>query len=142
MPGYRERIFAEYASTFQDAHPVFEPDAAARWDKAYNYYFQQWLQERKDAAIVDLACSGGKLLYFLKDRGYTQVSGVDISSSQVQLAKQVLPSVIEANVLDYLETHLDAFDLIVGLDIIEHFYKDEVLRFLDGRYVALKPGGA
>jgi len=31
--------------------------------------------------------------------------------------------------------------LITGFDIVEHFYKDEVLRFLDAAFAALKPGG-
>ena len=37
--------------------------------------------------------------------------------------------------------HSDCFDVILGLDIIEHFQKDQALRFLDGCCSALKPGG-
>jgi SAM-dependent methyltransferase len=66
---------------------------------------------------------------------------VDVSPDQVALARQVVPAVDRGDALAYLEGHRDAFDLIVGLDIIEHFDKDEVLRFLDGCHSALRPGG-
>ena len=52
-----------------------------------------------------------------------------------------MPDVREQNVLEFLEANRGAFDLITGLDIVEHFSKPEVLRFLDGCFSALKPGG-
>ena len=138
---YRSRIYAKYASGFQDAHEVFDERAAATWSKAYDYYLRGWLPQHKNAAIVDLACGGGKLLYFFKQRGYTRVSGVDISAEQVQIARQVGQDVGEENLLEFLGAHPGAFDLITGLDIVEHFDKDEVLRFLAGCFTALMPGG-
>lgn len=138
---YRSRIYEKYASNFQDASSVFNSEASKRWGTAYDYYLRDWLPAKKDANIVDVACGGGKLLHFFKQRDYTRLNGVDISHSQVQLARQVVSNVTEANVLEFLEANLNTFDLIVGLDIIEHFYKDEVLRFLDSCYAALKPGG-
>jgi SAM-dependent methyltransferase len=44
-------------------------------------------------------------------------------------------------VIKYLEAHLGEYDLIAGLDIVEHFHKPEVLRFLDACRAALRPGG-
>ena len=73
--------------------------------------------------------------------GYLNIEGVDISPEQVKLARQVTASVAEANVLEWLEAHSSTFDLITALDLIEHFQKPEVLRFLDACYNALKPGG-
>lgn len=49
--------------------------------------------------------------------------------------------VVEADVLDFLEEHPQAFDLITGLDGVEHFFKKEVIRLLDFCYAALRPGG-
>ncbi len=138
---YRTRIYEKYASGFQDTHQEFDAVAAARAGKVWDYYFRGWLPEQRDDSILDIACGNGKLLHFFKQRGYTNLTGVDISQEQVQIARQVLTNVIEANVLDFLETHSEAFDLITGFDIIEHFKKDEVLRFLDGCHAALKPDG-
>jgi len=73
--------------------------------------------------------------------GYLNIQGVGISPEQVRLARQVIPDVAESNVLEWLEAHSSSFDLITALDLIEHFHKLEVLRFLDGCHNALKQGG-
>jgi SAM-dependent methyltransferase len=57
------------------------------------------------------------------------------------MARQVLPTVAEANVLDWLVDRGRQFDLIVSLDLIEHFQREEALRFLDLCFAALKPDG-
>jgi 2-polyprenyl-3-methyl-5-hydroxy-6-metoxy-1,4-benzoquinol methylase len=141
MSTYRQRIYENYASRFQGTQETFDFAGASRWGNSYDYRFRGWLPASKDATIVDLACGGGKLLYFFKERGFRVISGVDISPDQVKLARQVIPEVVEANALDFLAAHPHAFDLITGLDIIEHFQKEEVLRFLDLCHAALRPGG-
>jgi len=114
---------------------------ARRWGKAYRHYLRGWLPARRAACILDVACGGGKLLQFYLDAAYTDVHGVDVSPEQVALARQVTANVTQANVLDYLAENPSRFDLISGLDIVEHFRKDEVLQFLDLCFAALKPGG-
>jgi len=138
---YRKRIYTQYATRFQDAKEVFDQSGSSRWGKAYDYYLCSWLPEDKGASIVDLGCGGGRLLHFLKDRGYHRLQGIDISLEQVRLARQVIPEVKESDILDFLVEHRDCFDLILGLDIIEHFKKEEALQFLDGCYSALKTNG-
>lgn len=138
---YRTPIYKQYATNFQDASETFSEDVALRWGRGYRHYLHGWLPAKKNAVIVDVACGGGKLLYFFKNMEYQNVTGVDISPEQVKLARQVIPTVDEANVLDWLEAHPSTFDLITGLDIIEHLDKSEVLRFLDASFYALKPGG-
>lgn len=141
MTSYRSRIYAEYASRFQDAPETFDVKAARKWGGPYRYYLRRWLPERRDARILDVACGGGKLLQFYLDCGYTKISGIDLSPEQIALARQVTKQVVQANILEYLEQHENTFDFISGLDIIEHFYKEEVLCFLDLCFAALKPGG-
>jgi 2-polyprenyl-3-methyl-5-hydroxy-6-metoxy-1,4-benzoquinol methylase len=138
---YRTRIYEKYASRFMDSTERFDATEAARWGRAYDSYFRGWLPTDKNAAIVDLACGGGKLLHYFKQRGYTNLTGVDISPEQVALSKQVVDNVVQTNVLDFLESKPATFDLITGLDIVEHLHKDEVLRFLDTCFAALKLGG-
>lgn len=141
MTAYRERIYDRYASGFQDAGEAFDVAAAERWGKAFDWYLREWLPEDKNAPILEVACGRGNLLHFFKTRGFKNISGVDVSPEQVVLARQVIETVHEENVLEFLDAHGGEYELIVGLDIIEHFNKDEVLRFLDGCRSALKPGG-
>jgi SAM-dependent methyltransferase len=141
MTNYRERIYASYGKNFQDALENFDYNASFRWGKARRYHLRGWLPESKTARIVDLACGGGKLLHFFIEQGYQQVEGVDISPDQVALSSQITPNVTHGNVIEFLEANPGQFDLITGFDIVEHFYKDEALQFLDAAYAALKPGG-
>lgn len=137
----RHKIYSSYGSYFQDANDMFESSSAERWGKAYRWYLRQWLPKHKEAVIADLACGNGKLLYFLKDQGYKNLSGVDISPDQVSVARQVAPDVVQADVLEWLADKSHQFDLIVSLDFIEHLYRDEALHFLDLCHESLKPGG-
>lgn len=138
---YRTRLYSNYGEIFQSAPERFDADSAARWGRAYGYYLRGWLPESTDARIVDVACGYGRLLYFLRERGYRHITGVDISRDQVARAREVVPDVQQMNALDFLGAHRAEFDLITALDLIEHLTKDEVLRFLDGCLAALKAGG-
>jgi SAM-dependent methyltransferase len=141
MSDYRTRIYEQYASVQGAAQLDFDARNANRWGRAYDYYLRGFLPQNKHAAIADLACGAGRLLHFFKERGYENLAGTDISPEQVAIARQVVANVAHDDVCEYLAGHPSAFDLITGLDIIEHLDKNEVLRFLDGCCGSLKPGG-
>lgn len=140
---YRERIYSRYATVYQDASSKFDEKAAERWSRPYNKYLKNWLPGARDARILEVACGGGGLLYFLKQKGYKKIEGIDISREQVELSRQVLDEkrVHEGDAIHFLERHNICFDMIVGLDVIEHFTKDEVMDFLDACFRSLRPGG-
>jgi 2-polyprenyl-3-methyl-5-hydroxy-6-metoxy-1,4-benzoquinol methylase len=141
---YRERIYAHYASKFQDKVGAFNEQEAIHWGRPYGKsYFKGWLPRDLSAPVLEVACGGGRLLHLLKRLGYTDVSGVDLSPEQVALSRQVLPEerVHHEDVIAFLEQHKGQFHLIIGLDIVEHFEKDECLRFLDACREGLGPGG-
>ena len=138
---YRSRIYEQYGSRFQDATETFDKTAVERVERAYAYYFRGWLPKSKEARIVDVACGNGKLLYFYQQAGFTNISGIDISPEQISLAQEITPNVINANALDFLESQTTKYDLISGIDIIEHLHKQEVMRFIEICRNALKPNG-
>ncbi len=141
MTGYRQRIYASYGKTIQSVVGTFDEESARRWGAARDWYLRGWLPQDKDAQIADLACGGGKLLFFFDSKGYKNIRGVDISPYQIDLSLQVTPHVVQAEATAFLEENPGEFDLITGFDIIEHLYKDEALRFLDAAYRALRIGG-
>lgn len=138
---YRTRLYERYATICQGKTGDFDIAAAQRWGRAYDSYLSAWLPTDKNAAILDVACGSGMLLHFFKERGYTNISGVDLSPEQIQLARQVTTNISHGNCVEYLNARPQQFDLITGLDIVEHFKKDEVLDFLDACFSAIKPGG-
>ena len=142
LTNYRDRLYSNNGHDFQDAGERFDREGALRWARACAYHLRGWLPEHKETRILDLACGAGKLLFFFSQRGGHDLAGADISPVQVALARQVTPNVKRESVLDHLESNPASYDVIKGYEIVEHFYKDEVLRFLDGCLSALQPGGS
>ena len=138
---YRERLYENYASLVMRSSQAFDEAAADRWGKAYDHYLRGWLPADKNAAVLDVACGAGRLLHFFKRRGYANLTGVDLSPEQVSRARQVIPNVVQGDVLAFLAAHPESFDIITGLDLIEHLEKPTVVHFFDACHRALRPRG-
>jgi 2-polyprenyl-3-methyl-5-hydroxy-6-metoxy-1,4-benzoquinol methylase len=139
--GYRQRIYQRYASVFKAGTAAVDEAAIDHWGGTYDVYLAGWLPESRNAAIVDVACGPGWLLRFFVRRGYRDVHGVDVSAEQVELARHHAAQVEVGDLVTFLRARPRHFDLLTGLDIVEHFTKDEVLDFLDACHGALRPGG-
>jgi 2-polyprenyl-3-methyl-5-hydroxy-6-metoxy-1,4-benzoquinol methylase len=77
----------------------------------------------------------------LKDQGFTNASGIDLSSEQVRQAKARGLSAIVGDVFECLRGSQSSLDAITALDIVEHFDKGEQLPLFEGIYAALRSGG-
>lgn len=96
----------------------------------------------KLVSFLDIGCGNGSLLAAAKAKGYQNVKGIDISEEQVELAHRLgVPEVIQGNLNELIASGKETFDLITGMDIIEHFSKDELTEMLTGLKKILKPGG-
>lgn len=84
------------------------------------------------ASIFDLGCGHGALIYFLRQAGYHNVVGVDISPEQVAEATRLgIEGIREGNLLETLRNLPDhSRDVVIAFDVIEHFTKDELLPFV------------
>ncbi len=138
---YRSRIYDRYASVCKRSGRVFSQEEAGKYARALSRYTIGWLPKNKDAKILDLACGSGRTLYFLKSKGYYNISGVDISGEQVELARQVTDKVTRRDILEYLAGRTEEYDLILAQDIIEHLTKDEAFEMLEACHNALRPSG-
>lgn len=93
------------------------------------------------AKIVDLGCGFGTFVKPAMDAGYDNVVGYDISEEQVKVANELgMANVHRSSIEDYFAKGEKA-DVIIGLDIIEHFTKDELIDFLLNVKKCLNPGG-
>lgn len=99
----------------------------------------QDLQLPRNAAILEIGCSGGPLLQRLRSSGYTDLTGIDVSEAGIAVAQQRgIP-----NVWCMDGTHLTfpdaSFDLVVASDVLEHI-EDEAQALREWVRV-LRPGG-
>ncbi len=99
------------------------------------------LPKDKSSKIVDLGCGFGTFVRAALDAGYQNTTGYDISQEQVAVANKLgMSQVKESSIEAYFELN-EKSDVIIGLDIIEHFTKDELMQFLQQAKQSLNPGG-
>ena len=141
---YRETLYQNYHST--------QSGRASRKDKQeqFNVEKKQFKHEilpllngvSKDAVICDVGCGSGSMLSVLAEAGFTNAFGVDISPEQVEFAKSMGVSNVHCqDFFEYIEQNQVQCDIVLGMDIIEHFTKTELVGFLKKMKDSLNVGG-
>lgn len=145
---WKKRLFDAYVSSGQ---------ATLRHDKSGSGVEAAFLPRRpmvrrmisryfprdRSAAILDVGCGHGVMVYYLTAAGYNNVSGVDVSQEQIDLASQLgVTNVFCAPALDYVRALPSAsVDVVLLLDILEHLESQELFDLVDEVYRILRPGG-
>ena len=98
---------------------------------------------RKDARILEIGCGKGYFLKVLRDRGYSDVHGIDLSEMDVDRARAVfdLRTVCAAGAVPFLSDRAGEFDAVFAKDVLEHVPREDVGPFLEAARSALAPGG-
>jgi len=110
-----------------------------RWN--YRRFFSSL---SKDAAILDIGCGLGQFLYWLNKEGFHNITGIDISKSQVELALKLQPQLNIHHVdnpIDFLAQHPGEFSVITLNDVLEHMELDQLIPTMQAVHHALKDDG-
>jgi 2-polyprenyl-3-methyl-5-hydroxy-6-metoxy-1,4-benzoquinol methylase len=146
---WKTRLYEGYVSSGQALRPDRQ-DTAPRPEQIFGPRAQhvrsviaRYLPPDRSARIVDLACGAGVYLYYLRAAGYTNVSGVDVSSEQIDLARRLgISGVRSRDLLAELgETDSGSVDAILMIDILEHLENDQLFKVLDEVCRVLKHDG-
>jgi len=140
---YRELLYNDYFNS--QSGRTFHLDIEKKLSTDTNILSREILPlipTDKNSALLDMGCGFGSLIYTLKKKGYTNLRGIDLSEGQVKVAHELGLTEIELqDLLPYLKNNKNTFDVITGIDIIEHFSKDELVEVLTCVKDALKPNG-
>lgn len=118
-------------------------------------YFQQGLSlktfltpvlpQDKNAKFLEIGCGVGFTLFFLKQQGYTNYFGIDISSEAIEICRQHVTQNVECiDALLFLrekEKINEKFDMIFVFDTLEHFEKHEIIEIMQLSYSLLAANG-
>jgi SAM-dependent methyltransferase len=96
------------------------------------------IQHKQSGAVLDLGCSSGAFLEFLKGESW-KLAGIEMSGDCARRAEaRTGADVFVGDILD-APFPAESFDVITCFDVLEHLY--EPLRVIAKVYEWLKPGG-
>ncbi len=141
---YRKTLYTDYYQNQSGRRFQLEIEEKMKRDEYHlSKEILPLIPKSKDIAILDIGCGFGSLIRMFKNKGFTKLKGIDLSESQVKVAHaNGLNQEIEvADIHQFLSDKTGQFDVITGIDIIEHFSKDELVELLNIIKKSLKPGG-
>jgi len=101
-----------------------------------------WVPADRSARILDAGCGEGALLTWLRDKGYANLHGFDLSPECVALCHRLeLPFVRPFDLLRIAEWPEDGYDVIFLMDVVEHLPKERAAEVLEAARTKLRPGG-
>lgn len=143
MSELRERIYRQYTTAASE--PLAPATTAGLAPRAamLRRLIRRYLPTDRSAVILDLGCGHGALIHFMREAGYGNVHGVDVSPEQVAEAGRLgIEGVRQGDLLDTLRgLPSSSQDVVIAFDVIEHFTKDELLPLVDEVFRVLKAGG-
>lgn len=142
MEDYRNIFYNNYDSKFnRSAKNVTIKDLESQ----HSHYLLKVLPKLSsfnlNAKILELGCGPGYLLSFLRQNGFTNLIGIDISEEQVIISKNKNFNVIHIDVIEFLSKNQTKWDVIFAFDFIEHFKKEELSNLFELVNTSLTDGG-
>ena len=139
---YREKIYSYYLGKEVDPDLFIQQLDQTQMNRQFREWWRKYLPTNQHAPILDLGCGWGSFLSFLNSEGYTNLSGVDSSAQQVEIAHRLgLKNVKVGDVFETLKNCKNHYACITAFNLLEHLNKEDVLPFLEAVFNALKPGG-
>ena len=143
MHNWKNKLYDSYVSSGQAAG--CREHVSQHLLHKYPYFrkvIKKHLPDNKDVIIADIACGHGALLYCLRECGYCNVSGVDVSQEQIELAHELGVGVaVCGDMSGFLKDNEKAFDVVFLMDILEHLERSELFETLELVNRSLKKDG-
>jgi cyclopropane fatty-acyl-phospholipid synthase-like methyltransferase len=142
MPAYRQDIYSYYLGQNVDPDNFIQGLDQAQLRRQFRYWWKDVLPIDRQQPVLDLGCGWGGFLSFLQSEGYSNLTGVDSSPQQVEIAHRLgLANVEVGDVFETLSKHQDYYVCISAFNLLEHLDKENVLPFLRTAKRALQPKG-
>ncbi len=143
MSDSRDRFYTHYVHCRSELLAPESLDGLGPRESYLNKLIRDHFPPDRKAAILDVGCGHGALIHFARQNDYKNITGFDRSPQQVAEAKRLgIAGVEQRDLMKALRSYDDqSLDVVVAHDVIEHFTKDELLRFVDEVYRVLREDG-
>ena len=139
---YRQEIYEYYLGQGLDSEEFIKSLDRKKSDRQFQSWWGDVLPKDKHLPVLDVGCGWGGFLIFLQAQGYSNLSGVDSSPQQVEIAQKLgLNNVVVGDVFEALNEHQNYYACISAFNVLEHLDKDQVLPFLRSAKSALRDDG-
>lgn len=140
---YRARILARYVSTHASVGDAAAKEGLERRRAYLDRLVRDHFPADRNAAILDLGCGHGAILWAARRAGYTNLVGLDASPEQVAAAERLgITGVRQQDLREGLAALPDAAqDVVILFDLFHYFDRDEQVALIDQVHRVLKPGG-
>ena len=137
---WKQHIYDSYGSLFGVSVDLSQ---YAKFVPYGRHIIRKCFPKNKQSRILELGCGIGGFLKVFDEAGYSNIQGVDISREQVALAKAAgLSQVTNGDIFDTLSVNGDQnLDVVLLLDVLEHFERGDTVQILAEAYRVLRSGG-
>jgi SAM-dependent methyltransferase len=127
----------DYSIYYREFHDDSEEHA-----KSMSLYLQNllrpFLPEPGEFRVLDIGCGMGFALQAMRDAGFGDVYGIDISAEQVAACKgKGLPVELVCDSAGFLRKHHGVFDIVLLMDVLEHLPVPDQIPFLRSIHYAM-----
>src|SRR4028118_2116422 len=86
---YRQEIYSYYLGQSLDPEAFIQSLNREQMNRQFQAWWGDVLPKDQSKPILDLGCGWGGFLAFLQTQGYTNLTGVDSSAQQVEIAHRL-----------------------------------------------------
>jgi len=123
---YRDAFYLKQADWHGHDSPQEVENRHKTRSPYYAWFTRGWLPKDPASKILDLGCGAGQFLWYLREAGYSNNSGVDLDAQQVALGQRLGLACRTCSMVDALRQLSGPCGLISALDVLEHFTKEEL----------------
>jgi SAM-dependent methyltransferase len=140
---YRARLLARYVSTHASVSDAAAQEGLERRRAYLDALVQRHFPADRKAAVLDLGCGHGAILWAARRAGFTDLTGIDASPEQVAAAKRLgIEGVRQQDLREGLASlPPESLDVVVLFDLFHYFDRPEQIAIIDAVHRVLKPGG-
>jgi len=140
METWKQEIYERYSSGF--GRSVTE-DSYTQYIPMAKHIIVKCLPANKDIRIADIGCGKGGFIKVFLNEGYKHVIGIDVSDEEVGIAHQFgLHQVVQSELFEWFRSAGDqSYDVLLFLDVVEHFSRQDLIRMLKEAFRLLSPKG-
>jgi 2-polyprenyl-3-methyl-5-hydroxy-6-metoxy-1,4-benzoquinol methylase len=109
----------------------------------YAEWYYDCLPSNREAKILDIGSGDGKFLFFLRQRGYPNIEGLELCAPLADLTVKRLGCTVHvvSDTCEFLARNPVRYDSICMNDVLEHVPKTDTIAFLTAAGKSLMPGG-